>query len=152
MTCPKCGRSNPEDSQFCIYCANQLVGSEEIPAATGPTVLLDSTPNAPVPPNAPLAPALAKPAVPNGIIGAIWLIGLGILFMMKIIWPGVLILIGLSAYIHEAASGRSRAALRTLVFFVGLTLLFWSGRFFPGILILIGITALLSPEVRGGHA
>lgn len=150
MTCPKCGRSNPEDSQFCIYCSNRLGGSEEAAASTGPTVLLDSS--TPVPPTAPLAPAPAKSAASNGIIGAIWLIGLGILFMTKLFWPGILILVGLSAFMHESSRGRGNEALRTLVFFVGLTFLFWTGRFFPGILILLGVIALLSPEIRGRHA
>jgi hypothetical protein len=159
MTCPKCGRSNPEDSRFCIYCANPLAASEEVTAATGPTVLLDATSVAPAAPTAPLPDSPIQPSVPansgrkNQLTGAIWLIGLGILFLTKIsFWPGILILVGLTSYIQEAARGRTQHALRSLIFFLGLTILFWTNRFFPGILILLGVMALISPEIRGRHA
>lgn len=161
MTCPTCGRSNPEDSRFCIYCSIPLAASEEVTAATGPTVLLDATLVAPLPPVTPTAPLPATPIQPsvpayagrrNQISGAIWLIGLGCLFLTKSFWPGILVLVGLTSYIQEAARGRTQQALRTLVFFIGLTILFWSNRFFPGILILLGVMALISPEIRGRHA
>lgn len=162
MTCPKCGRSNPEDSRFCIYCANPLAAPQEVTAATGPTVLLDATSVAPPPQVAPMA---ARPSSPdqsivpshsgsmNGLCWAIWPIGIAILLLTKIaFWPGILIVVGLSSYIQEAAKGRTQHALRSLIFFIGLTVLFWTGRWFPGMPILLVVMALISPEIRGRHA
>ncbi len=152
MTCPKCGRSNPEDSKFCIYCSSRMAEPEHVSASTGQTVLLDSTTVAPVPPTAQLAPTTSQQGISSGVIGAVWLIGIGLLIMFKLMWPGILILLGLTAFLHDSSSGRSQSGLRTLVFFVGIAFLYWTRLFWPGMLILLGIVALLSPEVRGGRA
>ena len=159
MTCPKCGRSNPEESRFCIYCATALTGTEEVDEATGPTVRLDPAvpipvlslaPAAPAPPPPPTMPGLAGRK--NEVSGALWLIGLGILFLTGSFWPGILVLVGLTAYVQQLACGRSQESLRSLIFFVGLAVLFWTNLFWPGILILLGLIALISPEIRRRQA
>src|SRR3954470_5769739 len=102
MTCEKCGHPNPEAARFCIQCANPLTGSHEPAETTGPTVRLSAPSIAPalIPsPEAALIPA-TTPAAPrrrHEITGAIWLIGLGILFMTGFsIWQGILVLLGLT--------------------------------------------------------
>jgi hypothetical protein len=40
--------------------------------------------------------SVAKDGLWAGLQGAVWLIGLAVLFALDIIWPGILILIGLS--------------------------------------------------------
>jgi hypothetical protein len=88
----------------------------------------------------------------NEVSGALWLIGLGILFLTGSFWPGILVLVGLTAYVQQSARGRSQESLRSLIFFVGLAVLFWTNLFWPGILILLGLIALISPEIRRRQA
>ncbi len=169
MNCPKCDRSNPEDARFCIYCAVSLIAEEAAAATptTGPTERLTTPPAitvsepapAPAPEPAqvpaPMAMAPAMPAIAwlnsrreKEIGGAVWLIGLGVLFLTGTFWPGILVLLGITGYVHETAQGRQAEAARSLIFFAGIAVLFWSGWFWPGILILMGLTALFSPEIR----
>lgn len=160
MHCPQCGHSNPEDARFCIYCAAQLVPAqpaEPTQPATGPTTRLEQAEY--VPPASDPAPPATPSASPSvGTRGwgknrekemnsMLWLIGLGVLFLTGSFWPGILVLVGLSSYVHSIAHGHQQKALRDCIFFTGLAVLFWVNLFWPGILILIGITTLLSPEL-----
>ena len=159
MTCPKCERTNPPDARYCIYCAANLMLEapvvQEVAPAVGPTVRLsqDQPPiyTMPAPAPAPASvPQPAAPSIPNvwrhnsGVFGALFLIGLGLLFLIDGFFPGILVLVGIIGFLREAASGRSRNALSTLVFFTGLAVLFWIDFIFPGILILLGLIALLN--------
>jgi len=92
-----------------------------------------------------------SPLVPL-LTGALWLIGLGLLFVTNTFWPGVLVLAGLTAYITESARGRHTDAVRGLVTLTGMAVLFRFGLFWPWILIVMGVVALLSPELRGRRA
>src|SRR5687768_1208805 len=114
MNCPTCARPNPEDAHFCIYCAAPLEAAEQPPAAeatTCPTVALSAPTTIAVPAAAPPTPgSQSRPTAPwfpaqrnNEITGAIWLIGLGVLFLTHTFWPGILVLAGLTAYIQESA-------------------------------------------------
>lgn len=156
MICPTCSRPNPDDAQFCIYCAAPLDVSEQSPdvnPATGSTVALDAPTQRPVAEAAALQPGASAGWQPvrynKELTGAIWLIGLGLLFMTHTFWPGILVLAGLTAYVQEAARGRQTKAVRDLITLTGVAILFWTGLFWPGILILLGAVALLSPELRG---
>ena len=81
-------------------------------------------------------------------VGAvIFLIGLVALLASRTIWPGILLLLGLTNLVHQAARGRPNHGIRALVWLGGLTLLFATGTFWPGILILFFISMALS---RGG--
>ncbi|HEX6287983.1 MAG TPA: zinc ribbon domain-containing protein [Herpetosiphonaceae bacterium] len=159
MNCPKCNRTNPEDARYCIYCSAQLVPPapdvQDVAPATGPTTRLggEQIPVYTVPAPAPLpapAPQAAAASYPGRwahnkeIGGAVFLIGLGILFLTGRFWPGILVLIGLTAFINEGMRGHSRNALQGLVFFLGLAVLFSTGWFWPGILILLGLMALFN--------
>ncbi|HEY0739530.1 MAG TPA: zinc ribbon domain-containing protein [Herpetosiphonaceae bacterium] len=163
MTCPTCNRTNSEDARFCIYCSAQLtprmteVQDAQAPAI-GPTTRLPETsvPIYTMPASVP-NPAPAIPHVPghisrglrhgNEVAVAFFLIGLGILFLTGTLFPGILVLVGITAFISENGRGRKNKGLAALVFFTGLAVLFWTGTIFPGILILFGIMALLNSRL-----
>ena len=69
--------------------------------------------------------------------GGLFLVGLGILILTHTLWPGILLLIGLTHYVKENARGRAHRAVKRLVFFGGLGFLFWADLFWPGILLLL---------------
>ena len=159
MNCPICSRPNPEDARFCIHCAAPLEAREQPPvveAATGSTVALNAPTDIPTPAAAAAQPRPSTGLFPAGrtkeLTGALWLIGLGILFVTNTFWPGVLVLAGLTAYLNDSARGRQVEALRPLLTLTGMAVLFQFGLFWPGILILLGVVALLSPELRGHRA
>lgn len=160
MNCPNCARTNPEDAQFCIYCATSFgssVTTAEPKPATGPTTRLDP---AVVP--AYILPAAAPVVQPQTSaqsmaparsfnkesIGAVWLIGLGILFLTRDFFPGILVLIGITSYLSANAHGRSAAALQPLMFFVGLAAIFWIGFSIPLVLLWLGLMALFNQKCR----
>lgn len=159
--CTRCDSPLPEGADFCVECGAPV-------AATGRTVALDErrvTAHAPprelpVPaaPQPAQAPAARRRRGRGGLCGggwqpfaggvkpasgAIFLIGLGLLFLTGSFWPGILALVGLTGAIDELAKGNARAAGSILVFMGGLAILFATGPIWPGILILIGLVALL---------
>ncbi len=154
MICSICTRSVPADAQFCIYCATRIrppAPAVQPGPATGPTTRLDpavvKTYTMPAP--APAAPQRAAPRRTSrqrphgGSVGAVWLIGLGLLLLTGTIFPGVLALVGITSYMKESARGRHFKALQSLVFFLGLTTLFVFGFSWPGLFIWLGVMALL---------
>lgn len=168
MNCPTCDRTNPADAQFCIYCATRLQSdAPEVPVinkpAVGPTKRLTPPPTptytmptpAPQPAPQPLPQASSTPGHHahhwnKDVIGAVFLIGLGVLFLTGNLFPGILVLLGVTGYMREAAQGRPRRGLRSLVFFSGLAVLFATHFFFPGILLLFGLLYLIGSEGRRG--
>ena len=74
------------------------------------------------------------------------MIGLVALLASHTIWPGILLLLGLTNMVHQAARGRPDHGVRGLLWLGGLTLLFATGTFWPGILIIFFISMVL----RGG--
>jgi len=53
----------------------------------------------------------------NAIGGAVFLIGLGILFLSKWWWPGIIVVIGASGAVTSLIKGNLRHALVTIVIF-----------------------------------
>ena len=156
MKCPRCKRTVPEDAQYCIYCAAQVAPATaprvQAAPATGPTTRLDPevvpgysmSATAPAP-----APQLTMPHRRHGhrqrdSVGAVWLIGLGLLFLTGSFFPGILLLIGFTSYLSHSARGRERKGIQSLVFFGGLTALFWFGFSFPLLLLWIGAMILIN--------
>jgi hypothetical protein len=74
-----------------------------------------------------------QPRQPGGVI---FVIGLIILFMNHAIWPGILVLFGLSALANEIARGRPQKGALALLWLGGMAILFSTGAFWPGIFIL----------------
>lgn len=81
----------------------------------------------------------------EGVQGGLFLIGLALLFFSGWFWPGILVLVGLTALFEDFKKGRPGEGLGGMVFMCGLALLFASDWFWPGILVLLGIMAILSP-------
>jgi hypothetical protein len=154
MQCPECSQANPEDARFCIFCAAPLIteaqptseSSAQQPAVASRTseIVAADERGAQQGRNA----RWLSTRRAQTIAGGMWLIGLGVLFLTNTFWPGVLVLAGLNAFVHEEARGRRTQAIRNLVMLAGMALVFWTGLFWPGVLILLGVIALLSPELR----
>jgi len=83
--------------------------------------------------------------------GGIFLIGLGILFLVPglAFWPWILAVIGLSQLPTALSRNQGWYGLQGVFWMVGLALLFWSGFFWPGILILIGVATLVGAMTKG---
>lgn len=158
MICPRCEQNTPSDGKFCVYCGAQLNPETPVVTAapvTGPTQRLESTPsyNMPAPASAPAPVAAISTAYVQRrhnkeAIGAVWLIGMGVLLLTGEVFPGVLVLIGLTAYLSQSAHGRNDKAMQSLLFFAGLAVLFWANFIFPGILFLLGAMMFFN---RRGH-
>lgn len=85
----------------------------------------------------------------EGISGGIFLIGLGILFLMRIgFWPWILVVLGLAGLPAALANRQGWAAWQGFIWMLGLAILFASGRFWPLILILLGVSALVGALTR----
>jgi hypothetical protein len=65
------------------------------------------------------------------------------------IWPGILVLIGVTSFLKASSRGHGNQAGMALLWWCGLALLFATKLFWPGILVLIGISILLSKPGRG---
>lgn len=160
MNCRNCGRDIPADSKVCPYCGTRVATTmvDDRPA-TGATERLGPDDKLTVPAATrreypPRAAERAGPAfgsrqaVP---IGAVWLIGMAILFWTNTIWPGMLILVGLTSFLSLSNRGRLDQALSPLIFFIGMAVLFWTNWFWPGILILMGVMMLLNAGALRGR-
>ena len=82
----------------------------------------------------------------DGLSGGIFMIGLGVLFLVDSIdfWPWILVLIGFTSLPSTIGRGDIEGGLQSFVWMCGLALLFSQpGLFFPGILILVGISIMI---------
>ncbi len=86
----------------------------------------------------------------EGIGGAVFMIGLGVLFLVDDVafWPWILVVIGLSGAVESIPQEGLWAGSQGLVWMAGLAILFETGQFWPGILILIGLSTLVGALVR----
>jgi len=82
--------------------------------------------------------------------GGIFLVGLGILFLVPGLsfWPWILVVIGLAGLPASLANQKGWLGWQGFFWLVGLAVLFASGYFWPGILILIGVTTLVGALTR----
>jgi hypothetical protein len=82
--------------------------------------------------------------------GGIFLIGLGLLFLLPGVgfWPWILVVIGAASLPESLAQNRGWMGWQGFFWLAGLAVLFASGYFWPGILILIGLSMLLGALTR----
>ena len=84
--------------------------------------------------------------------GGIFLVGLGVLFLVNWIWPGILLVIGLVAFVNQALKGEPLNGLVSLILFGGAALLFtfnFDARYILPIgLIIAGVLALANNFFR----
>ena len=76
--------------------------------------------------------------------GGIFLIGLGILFLVPGVsfWPWILAVIGAAGLPASLANQKGWLGWQGFFWMLGLAILFATGQFWPGILILIGVSML----------
>ncbi len=77
------------------------------------------------------------------VTGAIFLIGMGLLFALGWFWPGILYLIGVTAIADGALTGKSLSGnLQGGLFMIGLGLVFTLGFSLPLLFIILGLITL----------
>jgi hypothetical protein len=155
IVCPACATNNPEHARFCVVCGRAFGAAAPPPAARAPTqpTARPSYPRMATPPTLmpgqPLSPAQPpnptqrRPNAGNDPSGLVFVIGLVALLASHMIWPGILLLLGFTNLVHQAARGRADHGLRALLWLGGLTLLIATKTFWPGILLLIFISMAL---------
>ena len=84
----------------------------------------------------------------DSIGGGVFLIGLGVLFLLDWFWPGILLLIGIVALVNQSIKGEFLNGLVALLIFGGLTAVFtfsfdWA-IILPIFMIGIGVIALVN--------
>jgi hypothetical protein len=156
IPCPSCRASNPENARFCVVCGQSMVAparqpqparpaprptpvrpsaQQSFPRVAGPPIYAPYRPQA--------APARRRHAHGGNPGGMIFVIGLVVLLMNHAIWPGILVLIGLSKLANEAARGRFEKGALALLWFAGIAVLLATGAFWPGIFVLLLLHAMI---------
>ena len=167
VRCPGCGSGNPEHARFCVVCGRGLtpdaMATQPRPQPVAPPISQPrahsahqhsypqvAAPQAPQigPPQRPYAPARRSHGWHNP--APIFVIGLLFLLITRSLWPGILVLIGVTNFLKSSSRGHGHHATMALLWWVGLAFLFATRTFWPGILVLIGGSMLLSGRGRGG--
>lgn len=165
MTCPSCGTNNPEQARFCVLCGRSFSAPQQqprpaVPPArpsaprTAPRPAAQSYPRTATPPTlTPFRPPQVRPAHPRHQNPApfVFLIGLVVLLANHTLWPGILILIGVSILISQVARGRPDKGMNALFWLGGITLLFATGTFWPGIFVLLLLNAAINGRWQRHH-
>lgn len=169
--CGACGTVNPAIAVFCVNCGRAL-GQTAPAGAPRPTLAPSAPPQvaqaqaSPAPFEVPaVSSSLPFPAPPaiskrrrkrrgevwGGISGGVFLIGMAILFATDTFWPGILALVGISAFLGALAGGELAGGVMGGGFMIGMAVLFATDTFWPGILVLCGIMAILGAVLRPGR-
>jgi hypothetical protein len=92
-----------------------------------------------------------QPNQANAVTGGIWLIGMGILFATGLWWPGMLVLVGLTAIVQQWANGRGwyglHAGFWMIMVAVWALFRFNIAIFFVGLGIYVIATAFIQPGI-----
>ena len=78
------------------------------------------------------------------ISGGIFLIGIAVLALTRFWWPGILLVLGVTAIARGWLQGRQWQALSGGLWLIGIAALAYTGYWWPGILVVLGITAIVS--------
>jgi len=149
FACPACGAANPADAIFCVRCGRRHAE----PLRPQPDLLHPrfEPPAALAPPAPPYGGRRRHGHGPERMLPALFLIGLGLLFLMGrvLFLPGLIMLVGLIAFIRTASAGRPYRALTILVWSFGLIVAFTVPRLFlPVILLAVGLSVLIRAAGR----
>jgi hypothetical protein len=156
-TCAVCGTPNPPGAAFCVTCGRSL---DARPVADAPP---DPLPAIPAPAPLTSMPSAASQPAPapqrggfsiewGGIMGGIWLIGIAVLAVTGRWWPGIMVLVGISALVGTLRSGGSWeqrwGGLQGAIWMFGIAVLAVTGWWWPGIMVLVGLSAILGAITR----
>src|SRR5690242_6417249 len=126
IICPSCKSNNPEHARFCVVCGRAFGAAAPpqprpaappmgVPAPTRPAARpsyprmatpLTLLPSRPWPPAQPPVTTQRRQGLGHDPGGVVFLIGLVALLASHTIWPGILLLLGLTNLVHQAARGR----------------------------------------------
>lgn len=87
----------------------------------------------------------------NQVSSAMFVIGLGVLFLTGWWWPGILFVAGAASAAQAISEGRRWYAAQGAVWAFGMGLVFAFGFNLPLFFILIGVSMLLGYNMRGGR-
>ncbi len=141
IPCPACRTVNPDDAHFCVICGRSFGTATPRPQpASRPRHAPHASAPRVAPHPQPWRTGTSQRRARQTNTGMILLLGMVFLLMTGMIWPGVLLLIGVVKYVDAASAGHQRHGLQSLLWLGGLTILFATHTFWPGIVVL----ALLS--------
>jgi Double zinc ribbon len=149
VPCPACGAAGPEGADYCVRCGRRLADPLPAPAPAPAPMQPASHPRMRRPrPALHLPPATRQRRhgrVGDGVGSALFLIGLGLLFLLKLpFWPAILVVWGLAHFVNYALRGRVLDGFAHTLWLFGLAFLFTVPRlWFPGMIILVGLSMLL---------
>lgn len=155
LRCRACGAGSPADADYCVRCGRRLADVAPPPLAVPQP--LTPHPRVGRPRPAPRIQPVARPHQhsrrPKHLGSAVFLIGLGVLFLLKLpFWPAILAVWGISALVDNLARGSGFKGLDTAFWLVGMAFIFTapSRLFVPGIIILVGMSFLFN-AIRSGR-
>lgn len=154
LICPHCEASNPSHASFCVRCGARLQEAFR-PSHSFQTVPSDGGLSAhqTTPPMAQTNQA-NQPTLNSTIFGlpapmldsiacGVFLIGLSLLMMRGIMWPGIVLLGGLCLLLSTVGRERYTDALKICIWTAGLAYFLSSRWIWPGILLLVGVSFLI---------
>jgi ribosomal protein L40E len=161
--CATCGTRNPPGAAFCVTCGSALAAR---PVADAPASALPPTPTPAPLSSTPSAVIESAPAARpqrggfnvqwGGIMGGLWLIGIAVLAVTGWWWPGIMVLVGISALVGGLESGGSWeqrwGAFQGAIWTFGIAVLAVTGWWWPGIMVLVGMSAILGAITRNDKA
>ena len=138
VPCRACGTANPDVAVFCVQCGHRL--DDPVPQSAPQPLRY------PTLPRQRLAPSRQQQRNPQSVIGGLFLIGIGGLFLLKLpFWPSILFLVGATLFISEILRGRSFSGLNSLLWLCGLGLLIALPHLWcSNVLVLIGLSLLFN--------
>ena len=157
--CAACGTRNPPGAAFCVTCGRSLEArpAADVPARPLPIPPADA-PLMPIPPTSVEAVPAAQPQRGGfsvqwgGIMGGIWLIGIAVLAVTGWWWPGIMVLVGISALLgglQSSGSWEQRwGGIQGAIWTFGIAVLAVTGWWWPGIMVLVGLSAILGAVSR----
>jgi len=153
VSCAACGESNPGHAIFCVRCGQRMSGAATRLASPRRVNgdIGQGTPSLPA--FRPHQPPVAGPQISGNVLStAVLMIGLGLLFLGHLFWPGILVLLGIVNFVRMSASGYTLQGVRSAIWLFGLAFLFMVPHLFlPGMFVLIGLNALISGMIRNGR-
>jgi DNA-directed RNA polymerase subunit RPC12/RpoP len=146
LRCPTCGSANPAQAIFCVRCGERMDaprGSQTVVPRTNP---LATTSPPPPPPYQPVRPSGWQYS------GAIFMIGLGLIFLLKLpVIPAVLILIGVSNLVGALVRGTPFEGLSSAIWMFAIATFFILPRFaVAAIIIAVGLQILFTTAQKRG--